>query len=292
MTRHPSERFIKYLMTSVHQNARDDAWVAMTVQALGFPAPNMQYLAWLRQDLTARIPVNFQPTNRYHRESVRVLRSEGVYSLHHPDKGAREAAFIVTNLRARPIIENLLLGRIDPKEIAKKVNSRLAEHYTAEGVEAYGRYYWDVGLLRVEDWAKLLEEYEYQRHNTLSIVQGGAAMALHKMGFQQQIESKIMLREMMEGLFFDFRDWKNQPLSPSRTKALTSLAMAATKVDQQLSQADSALKESLKAFEAFRMQHAQKSVPDMRHVAPAGNFTGSGVKLLEPHVPKEEEAKK
>jgi hypothetical protein len=253
----------------------------------------LQYLDWLRQDLKTKIPINFQPTNRYHRDSVRVLRNEGIYLLHHPDQGAREAALLVTNLRARPVAENLLLGRMEAKEIAKKINSRLGEHYTADGVEAYGRYYWDVNLLRVEDWSLLLEEYEIQRQNTLAIVQGGAAMALHKMGFQQQLENKVMMREMMEGLFFDFREWKTMPLSPSRTKAMTSIAQAAARVDIQLSQADSALKESLRAFEQFRMQHSQLGVQDMKQLAPAGNYTGSGARLLEA-VPakKEEEAKK
>ena len=118
-------------------------------------------------------------------------------------------------------------------------------------------------------------------------------MALHKMGFSQQIESTTMLKEMMEGLFFDFREWKSQPLSASRTKAMTAIARTAAAVDEQLSQADSALKDSLRAFEQFRMQHAQMAVPDVRQIAPGGNYSGSGAKLLEAApVPVEEEAKK
>jgi DNA/RNA-binding domain of Phe-tRNA-synthetase-like protein len=291
MIRHPSENFLKFLMTSSSQGAGDDNWVKNTVYSLGFPMPDKAYVAWLRQDLFTRVPVNFQPQNRYHRDSVRFMRAEGIYALHQPDKGAREAAILVTNLRARPIVENLLLGRMDAKEIAKKTNQRLAEFHTAEGIEAYGRYYWNVSLLRVEDWAKLLEDYEIQRQQALSIVQGGAAMALHKMGFQQQIESKTMLKEMMEGLFFDFREWKNMPLSASKTKAITTIARTAAAVDEQLSQADSAMKESLKAFEQFRMKHAEQMVPDVRSIATAGNYTGSGARLLEA-APELEETKK
>ena len=292
MIRHPSEGFIKYLMTSANPSSGSDDWIITTLTSLGFPRPDREYVAWIRQDLFSRIPVNFQPQNRYHRQSVTCLRAEGIYSLHHPDKGTREAALLVTNLRARMLIENLLLGRMEPKEVARKVNARLGEFYTGEGIEAYGRYYWNVSLLRVEDWVTLLEEYEYTRQTTLSIVQGGAAMALHKMGFQQAIESKTMLKEMMEGLFFDFREWKSQPLSPAKTKAITTIARAAVSVDERLSQADSALKDSLRAFEAFRMQHAQMSVPDVRQIAPAGNYSGSGAKLLEAVPVEKEEAKK
>ena len=65
-------------MTSPHASAADDNWIASTVNSLGFPRPDMQYLAWLRQGLVARIPINFQPTNKYHRDSVRVLKTEGM----------------------------------------------------------------------------------------------------------------------------------------------------------------------------------------------------------------------
>jgi hypothetical protein len=93
---------------------------------------------------------------------------------------------------------------------------------------------------------------------------------------------------MLETLYFDFRDWKTQPRSEERTKALALLAKSATIIDERLSQADTAMRDSLKAFEQFRMQHAQLEVQDVRDLAPDGNFTGSGAKLLEP-VPTHDE---
>ncbi len=279
--RHPSEYFIRYLMTAPDPSASDNDWVSHAVVSLGYPRPDPDYLATVRAQLEADCPWNFQPKNRYHKESQKYLRDHNISALHHPDKATREAHLIVTDLKARPLIENLLLGRMEPKDIAKRVNIRLGEYFTADGIEAYGHYYWNVGLLRVEEWATLLEEYEIQRQNTLAILQVGPSMALHKAGFQTQIESKTILKEMMEGLYFDFREWKTKPHSESRTRAITSLAKAAVIVDVQLSQADSALRDSLKAFEQFRMQTAQKPVPDIKIIAPAGNFSNSGARLLE-----------
>lgn len=280
--RHPSETFLKFLMTQVtNPHVNDDGWVSHAVVSLGFPQPQIEYLRWLRSELYSRVPAGFQPQNRYHRDSVKFLREQGIWGLHNPDKNSREATLLVTNLRARPLVENLLLGRVEPKDIAKKVNARLSEHLTTEGIEAYRHYYWQVSLLKVEDWSQLLEEYEYQRSQTLSILQVGPGMALHKTGFQQQIESKVMLREMMETIFFDFREWKMQPRSPAKTKALVTLSLAATKIDERMHEADAALKDSLQAFEKFRMQTDSQGVADVRQVAPAGNYTGSGAKLLE-----------
>lgn len=290
MIRHPSENFIKYLMTSGSPQATSNDWVQWFVLSLGFPRPDPDYLTWLRADLESKVPVNFQPGNRYNRESAKFARLEGIHGLHIQDKASREANLIVTNLRARPIIESLLLGRIEPKEIAKKVNTRMAEFFTGDGIDAYRHYYWQVGILRVEDWAKLLEEYEVQRQNSLAIIQVGASMALHKMGFQQQIDSKSMLREMQQAIFFDFQEWKTKPHGMDRTRALSGLAKSAVLVDNQLSQADGAMKDSLKAFEQFRMETNKKNVVDMNELAPDGNFSGSGVRLLESPMPDEDKS--
>jgi hypothetical protein len=292
MIKHPSESFIKFLMTSMSTNATksDNDWVQNMVVSLGYPAPDSDYLIKVRGDLSLKIPANFQPTNRYHQQSRKFLQSEGIWGLHNPDKATREANLVVTNLRARPIIESLLLGRIEPKEIAKKVNARLGEFFTTEGIDAYKHYYWNVGLLTVEDWDKLLKDYDLQRQNTMAIIQAGPAMALHKTGFQQQIDSKSMLRNMQETLYFDFMEWRSKPHGSERTKSMAALARTSVLVDIQMSQADSALKDSLKAFEQFRMKHAEAGVPDMKQVAPGGNYTGSGAKLLDagPIIDKEE----
>lgn len=281
MIRHPSENFVKYLMTSGHPQSGGNDWVQMMLTSYGYPAPQAEYLIWLRSDITSKLPADFQPNNRYHAASRTFMKEEGIFGMHTRAKPVNEANSIVMNIRARATIESLLLGRIEPKEIAKKINARMASFFTEEGIDAYRHYYWQVNILRVEDWQVLFAEYEIQRNNALAISQVGAAMALHKTGFQQSIDSKSMLRTMQETLYFDFQEWRTKRHGPDRTKALTSLSKAAVMVDEQLSQADSALKDSLKAFEQFRMETAKQAVPDMHELAPTGNFSGSGARILE-----------
>lgn len=282
MIRHPSENFIKYLMTSGHPNQDQNEWIQfMVVQGFGFPSPQPDYLNWLRTDLTTKKPADFDPSNRYHTASRRFMRQEGILGMHSRDKSVLEANQIVLNIRIRPVLESLILGRLEPKDIAKKINSKMGTFYTSDGIDAYRHYYWQVNILRVEDWTVLLEQYEVQRQNVLAITQVGASMALHKHGFQQAIDSKSMLRTIQESLFFDFQEWKTKRHGSERTKAMTNLAKAAVLVDTQLSQADSAMKDSLKAFEQFRMETAKQAVPDVHELAPGGNYSGSGAKLLD-----------
>lgn len=289
MIRHPSENFIKSLMVSSHVNAGDSNWVASVIEQMGWPRPAVDYLTWLRNDLNSRIPTGFCTDNRYHQPSIRFLRKEGIHGLFFSEKAEVEASNLIVNLRARPMIEQLLLGRVTDTEIAKKVNSRLSSHISAAAVERYHHYYWKVELLRVEDWALLYENNNEAKENALAIAHVGPSLAFHKLGFQQNIDSKSMLRIMQEGLFFDFMQWKAQPLSPERTKALTANARTAVMVDEQLASSDSALKDSLKAFEQFRMKHGEIKVPDVLDIAPGGNFTGSGARLLDSAKPEDEE---
>lgn len=297
MARHPSENFIKYLMTCGHPESHRDDWIRMMITSMSYPdpmatsgqAPANAYLTWLRNDLASKIPANFSPQDRYHSESRKFLKSEGIFTFHIQSKGVLEANQIVMNLRARGMIESLLLGRLDPKDIAKKVNTKLGTYFTEEGIDAYRHYYWQVGIIRVEDWMQLIPDGDPSKSNVIAISQVGAALALHKTGIQQQIDSKSMLRSVQEAMFFDFQEWKTKKHGNERTKSMTYLAKAMVSVDEQLSQSDSALKDSLKAFEQFRMETEKVAVPDVRSFAPGGNFSKSGAKLIEAKTSGEDE---
>lgn len=288
MPRHPSENFIKYLITSGHQSAQDNEWLQMMVTALNYPYPDPVYLNWLRNDISSKIPTDFRPDDRFHTESRKFLRSEGIFGFHQQTREVKEAYGIVLNYPIRAMIEALLMGRLGAQDIAKKVNTKFGTFYTEEGVDAYRHYYWQVGIMRVEDWMALPDDINKQ--NILAIFQAGPAMALHKTGIQQQIDSKSMLRSMQEALYFDFMEWRTKKHGGERTKSLTNIAKAAVMVDEQLSQSDSALKDSLKAFEQFRMETERVAVPDVRSLAPGGNFSKSGAKLIEAKSEEKDES--
>lgn len=292
MPRHPSEYFIKYLLTLPRPEAQDDKWVTMGVEALGFPPPEGTYLSRLREKLYANLPANYEPTNRYNRPSVRFLREEQIWSLHNPDDAVKLAVTILWNFRVRKLVEQLLLGRLEAKDVAKKVNARTGEYQTTASIRAYSHYYWNCSLLKITEWAEFFEQYDSQESSkALAVLHNGPAMALHMTGFQQNLESKNMLKEVQEGMYFDFRDWQSQPRSLDKTKAMTSIARSIANVDVRLSEADTALRDSLRAFEQFRMEHQKQQVPSIEDVAPVGNFSDSGAKLKELPAPKESKQK-
>ena len=288
-SRHPSEYFIKYLLTLTKPEAQDNSWIQFSVQSMGFPSPEDDYVQALREKLEKDMPVDYDPVDRYNRESVKFLRAAGVWSMHNPDDEIRAALKILPHYRARRIIEQLLLGRIEVTEVTKKTNSRLSEYFTTGCIKAYSHYFWNTALLKTQEWFTFFEDYETtDQANSVAVLQGGPAMALHITGFRQNLECKEMLKDMLEGLYFDFREWQTRPQSVNKTRAMTGIAKAAVGLDVRMSEADSALRDSLKAFEAFRMEHAQKGVKSIDEIAPHGNFTESGEELKElPPAPAE-----
>jgi hypothetical protein len=288
--RHPSEFFIKYLVSLPRNEANDDQWIVTNLTALGYPQAEWAYIQELRISTLQDRPADFRPQDRYHRESVKYLRSHGIWSIYNQDDAMKEATVLITDLKSRQLIEQLLLSGMEPKEVAKKANAKLSKHFTVPGIESYRHYYWNTTICALSDWERIFRHYDpTTQSKALSIVKVGPAMALHQTGFSQHIESKNILKDMLTAVYFDFKDWQAQPFSENRTKAFAGLAKTAVIIDQQLAQADNALRESLKAFEQFRMQHNSTDITGVRDLAPGGNYSLSGARLLESGEPQDEQ---
>lgn len=280
--RHPSEFFIKYLLTLPQNEASDDNWITMGVQRIGYPPPIIPYIASLRQLILADYPVDYAPTDRYNRESVKYLRNHGIWSLHNQTPDVQEAIRLLADIPIRKVLEQLLLGRVEHKEIASRINSRFRRFITSETIEQYSHYFFNCALLKTNDWVAFFERYDRnEAQKSLSIIQGGSGMALHTAGFRQEIESKDILKDMMETLHYDFKDWKNAPRSKDRTMAFATLVKAVTVIDERMSESSTAVRDHLAIFKAWQMTHTPGNVKGIEDIAPHGNFSESGAELKE-----------
>ncbi len=281
--RHPSEYFIKYLVTLPQQEARDDNWVRQKVQYLGYPAPMTNYVATIRQGMMQDFPVDYDPTDRYNRETLKYLRKHKISTLHDPnDADAREASQLLIDIQIRKVIEQLLLGRVPSREISARLSERFRKVVGASAIDVFGHYFFNCPIMRTNDWVQFFEQYDRSdAQRAMTIVNNGPTMALHVAGFRQELESKEMLREMMEAVMFDFRDWKSQPRSVDKTKALTALTKAASQIDERMSESSTAIQDHLQAFKAWKIKQSEKSVKSIDELAPHGNFSESGQELKE-----------
>ena len=104
-----------------------------------------------------------------------------------------------------------------------------------------------------------------------------SALALFHMRLEQAVESKTMIQRSQEIAYFTLEEVNLKPgTQPDKVKAISVLTKAVVECHEALSTSDMALKDVLKQFERFRMEHPQQIPPDIRQLAPLGNFTGGG----------------
>ena len=285
MRAHPSEYLIKYLMV-LPAGASDD-WVQRQIVALALPRPSIEYLQETR--LTLQPPTPFNPSSTTDIASQAFLKGEKIHGMFFPDAPVLEANKLAADMRVRPAVEKLLLALEPLKSIAKRVNEKFGEFYTADGIGAYQHYYWNTRLLRVQDWELVFADHKYEQQEILAILRCGPEYAYHRSGFKVVYEAKTVMQKMLEGLWLDFQEWQGKPNSRDKSRCMVGLATAAAKLDSQLHEGQTNLKDTLGLFERIKVKTQKVEAPPIRQLALAGNFSRSGVDLIEVNQPVEKE---
>lgn len=140
--RSPAELYIKYLLC--HPDGYPLQVVKDIVVGQDLDYPSDVYTQGIRRKL--RVPVPFYPTNTTHVRSQRFLRAERLVGFYHPDKPAKEAHRLLQTSRAKETIETMTISGDGYQLIAHRLR-RLGVPATAEGVQRYCKYYWDLSLV-------------------------------------------------------------------------------------------------------------------------------------------------
>lgn len=274
-SRHPSQNFITYLLIT-------KAPVTDTLRSLDLPDPPLGYEEYLRNSLP-KPPTDFDPNNRYHKDSVKYLKDLNIYGLFFQDRFTVEAKSYLNDPDIKHHVEQLLLVRnpiMKPYEIAKKINAKFDTLYTGDGIDRYRHYFWNVRIMRLDDWAKIFNNPS-EKSKVMGALRNSPHYTLSKLGFQQKIEIKEALRELSEIVYIDMQDWKHKPVSPEKTKALFTIGQTFSGIEDRLSNMDVTMKETLKQFEKIRVEHIKANVTDIHDTAAIGNYSNSGMKLIE-----------
>jgi hypothetical protein len=277
---HPCYNYVKYLII----NNKTDEEIEHIIVSFGFPPLPLDYVEIVKSSLLDE-PIDFDPQNKFHKESMEYLKKLEIYNLFHPDKFTKEALNYISNVELRPFIERLLLSKLPAKEIAKQINSRFNKLATANGIDSYRHYFWNVNLVRIEDWVNLLSN-PGDRDTFISIIRNGPPVALYTLGFPQKVEAKSLLEEAMEITGFDMKQWKFRPASVDKAKALSLLVKNIISIDTQLSSEAKILKDTLNDFKVWKMEHIEPKTASIHDVAELDNYTESGAKLDDIEIPK------
>lgn len=273
--RHPAETFIKYLI--IKDEDATNPQIQKGIEDWGFLSPEMVYLDFLRQGLADK-PAAFDPANRLHRPSMAFLRDNGVYELFHKTPTSDEAWSILSEPFMRLNIERCLLARLDRKATAQKLNKKHGWKLTEDGITAFNNYFWNVRSLSWDEWGRFLYGRSAMYEQYMSLLQAPPSLAFFHLHLEQTIESKRMIQRTQEIAYFNLEEVNLKPgTAPDKIKAIGVLGKAIIECHEALATSDMALKDVLKDFERFRMEHPQVLPPDIKELAPDGNFHGSGI---------------
>lgn len=277
LNKHPAEYYIRYLI--LRDPSATDAVLMKNLDDWAFLQPSTSYWGFARQRLANR-PIGFDPANRFHRESMKFLRDNQVYDLFYPTEAVDQAWSILADPNQRLIIEQVLMARLDLKTAAQKLNRKNGWFLTAEGLQTFYHFFWNVKLLTFDEWGRFLYERTamYDRH--LALLQAPPQLAYFHLRLEQVIESKRMIQRVQEIAYNMIEEINLRPgIAQDKVKAVGILGKTVIEAHNSLSTSDMALKDVLQQFERFRMEHPLKTPPDIRQLAPGGNYTGSGVEV-------------
>jgi len=276
---HPAEKFITFLI--VRDPQATDAVVEKRLRDWGILPPpewDKTYFQFLRQTIP-QPPTGFDPYDLTHRPSVVYLRKLGIYEMFRHSQNMQDAWDILANPEQRLVVEQIILSRLDLKMACQRINRKMGWFLSEDAVTTFRHYFWNTKLLTFDEWGKFLfgRAALYERHMAL-LQANDPRIALFHLRIEQNIESKVMIQRAQEIAYHTLEEVSLKPgTSPDKVKAIAVLNKAVVECHEALSTSDMALKDVLKQFERFRMEHPQALPPDIRTLAPLGNFTGGGL---------------
>lgn len=288
-TKHPADNFIRFLMLQDRNIADGDIQKRLT--DLGFLTADPTELPLLRNALPME-PGDFQPYNKAHRPTVRFLREMKVYELFHPSEAMVDAQEILGDPERRMAVEQILLARLDLKVLAQKINAKHGWHLTADAMELFRHYFWNVPALTLDDWGRYMFKRTAMYDKYMSLLLASPTLAFYHLRLDQNIESKRMIQDVQRIAHATILELAEKPGSSiDKVKGIKLLGSVVIDAHNALSTSDMALKDVLKQFEHWRMEHPQVTPPTMKQLAENGSFSGlstkSNVIELNPKPPKE-----
>lgn len=272
---HPSEFFIKYLLILGDDLSLES--INTNLELYGISTVTENEITLYKEDLKD-VPKDFRPWESSHRPSVSWLKKKRLYSMVHPDKGMLEMRdSILSNPRLRENVERMILGNVSFVESSNRL-AKLGTMVSDVAISEYKHYFWNTEVMGISDWAYYLERDSTRRTSaskspySLALL-AGPEVAMYRVGVQKQLDSKKIMMEVQSELYHSFLETKTLPLSSKKVEMLTGLARGLARIDERVQAGDTALQETLKKFEKFKVLHGKEQPPSLLDLAPTGSVS-------------------
>ena len=259
--KHPSHYFIKYLLISLPLPTKEVIDSNLLLYGMA-PIDKEAFEVAVRE--VEKAPEDFRPWDRKHKVSGAWLREQKIFGLVHQERSIEKMKFLIfSNPPVRQKIEGMLLGNVSPDEVSYRL-AQMEIRVDTEAVAAYKQYFWNTDELEIVDWIQYFNADDRvgpSKSLYSASLFAGPEVALYRAGVENSLDSKKILQDIQRELYHTFLETKNIPLSPKKVSMLTDLSRGLTKIDERIQAGDTALQETLKKFEKFKINTPQQSFP-------------------------------
>jgi len=272
---HPAEFFVKYLLVIGSALSLDD--VNLNLDIYGISEMSESDYNHCRAVLTS-VRDDFRFWDAKHRPTVTWLRKNKIYSLVFPDKFVEEMhEKILKSPPVREKVETLSMSGVPYHEISRQLKG-IGIDISDMAVSEFAHYYWNSNLMGVGGWANYLRKDTSDRTSPLQgayqlAVRAGPEAAAYRAGVRKELDGKKIMMEVRSELYHTFLETRTLPLSDKKVEMLGNLARGLARIDERVQAGDTALQETLKKFEKFKVLHGAKRVPSLLELSPTGSVS-------------------
>lgn len=272
---HPAEFFVKYLL--VVGSALNHDEVNTNLEIHGLSEISEVDLERCKLDI-AKLPADFRPWDSKHRPTVSWLRKKKLYSLVFPDKHTeqmREKILLSPVNRER--VETFILGGVPFFDISNQMRE-LGTELSELAIAEFRHYFWNSDIMGIGDWSIYLDRDSSNRTSPLKnayqlAVRAGPEATSYRLGIRRELDGKKIMMEVRSELYHTFLETRTLPLSDKKVEMLGNLARGLARIDERVQAGDTALQETLKKFEKFKVLHGKQKVPSLVDLAPTGSIS-------------------
>lgn len=288
MPRSPAEYFTRYLISQqdhspeVIFNLLEDIGLHNTL----FDPVNEESIIRLSRSM-GEPPEPWEPTKSD--ECKEYLRRNGIYDLWFPNAGVQEAYRILNKPQLRSDVEQLILSPMRVEEIIQRMVRHRGITLTVEGINAFEHYFWNKGLLSMQEWVRYLDcrPAYYERATALTaspdmahvLVPWISGMA----GPPATLNTGTVSKRIRDVAFMKVLEIEKSPATLAHSKMMKNYMDVIKIAESELRQSDVALKDVLQAFDKFRLRRDDTEIPSIDQVA-GPNYSKSGEGTDGPHA--------
>lgn len=272
---HPAFFFIKYLILALPDSSVEIVNDNLLLNGLSTAMPEIIERA--RAEVDSQ-PADFRPWDKSHNPTRKWLQKHKVETLVMQDDYVRQIdELIIAKPRDREVLERLLLSGMGPKEVCYRL-STMDIHIPDPTIAAYRHYFWNTDIMSLSQWSEYFKNDDSNRVSVTknlysSALHAGPEAALLRLGLKKQLDSKKIMVDVQKELYATFLETKALPLSDKKVSMLTDLARGLAKIDERVQAGDSALLDTLKKFEKFKILTPEDGIRKLADVSSKGTTT-------------------